>query len=101
MNLKIAHVSDLSGMYFNIPDYQRGYRWETKQVQELLNDLLRTLLSPHNMEENKIIIYQTEGGQTQIDVRLENETVWLTQAQMAELFETTKQNVNLHFNVVI
>ncbi len=40
MNLKIAHVSDLEGMYFNIPDYQRGYRWETKQVQELLNDLL-------------------------------------------------------------
>ena len=34
------------------------------------------------MEENKIIIYQTEDGQTQIDVRLENETVWLTQAQM-------------------
>ncbi len=38
------------------------------------------------MEENKIIIYQTEDGQTQIDVRLENETVWLTQAQMAELY---------------
>jgi hypothetical protein len=32
------------------------------------------------MDENKIIIYQTEDGQTQIDVRLENETVWLTQA---------------------
>ena len=37
------------------------------------------------MEEDKIIIYQTEDGQTQIDVRLENETVWLTQAQMGEL----------------
>ena len=48
------------------------------------------------MEENKIIIYQTEDGQTQIDVRLENETVWLTQAQMVELFQTTKQNVSLH-----
>ena len=35
------------------------------------------------MEDNKIIIYQTEDGQTQIDVRLENDTVWLTQAQMA------------------
>ena len=45
------------------------------------------------MEEEKIIIYQTEDGQTQIDVRLENETVWLTQAQMVELFQTTKQNV--------
>ena len=48
------------------------------------------------MEENKIIIYQTEDGQTQIDVRLENDTVWLTQAQMVELFQTTKQNVSLH-----
>ena len=34
------------------------------------------------MEENKIIIYQTEDGQIQIDVRLENETIWLTQAQI-------------------
>ncbi len=47
------------------------------------------------MEENDIIIYQTEDGQTQIDVRLENDTVWLTQAQMVELFQTTKQNVSL------
>ena len=45
------------------------------------------------MEEDKIIIYQTEDGKTQIDVRLENETVWLTQAQMAELFERTPQNI--------
>ena len=50
------------------------------------------------MENDKIIIYQTEDGQTQIDVRLENETVWLTQAQMVELFQTTKQNVSLHLN---
>ena len=47
------------------------------------------------MEENDIIIYQTEDGQTQIDVRLENDTVWLTQAQMVELFQTTKQTVSL------
>ncbi len=48
------------------------------------------------MEEDKIIIYQTEDGQTQIDVRLENETVWLTQAQMAELFEKSPQNITMH-----
>ena len=47
-------------------------------------------------EDQKIVIYQTEDGQTQIDVRLENDTVWLTQAQMVELFQTTKQNVSLH-----
>ena len=48
------------------------------------------------MEENQIVIYQTEDGQTQIDVRLENDTVWLTQAQMAELFQTSKSNVSEH-----
>ena len=50
------------------------------------------------MEEDKIIIYQTEDGQTQIDVRLENETVWLTQAQMAELFETDRTSIVRHIN---
>lgn len=46
--------------------------------------------------ENEIIIYQTQDGQTKIDVKIENETVWLTQNQMAELFQTTKQNISLH-----
>ena len=48
------------------------------------------------MEENKIIIYQSEDGQTQIDVRLENDTVWLTQAQMAELFQTDRTSIVRH-----
>ena len=39
---------------------------------------------------NQIIIYQTEDGQTQVDVRLEDETVWLTQKQIAELFGTKR-----------
>ena len=50
------------------------------------------------MDENKIVIYQTEDGQTQIDVRLEDETVWLTQAQMAELFETDRTSIVRHIN---
>ena len=49
-------------------------------------------------EKSEIIIYQTDDGKTRIDVRMDNETVWLTQAQMAELFQTTKQNVSLHIN---
>ena len=48
------------------------------------------------MEENKIVIYQTEDGQTQIDVRLENETVWLTTAQMAMLFDREESNIRRH-----
>ncbi len=54
------------------------------------------LLLKNIMEKNKIVIYQTEDGQTQIDVRLENDTVWLTQAQMAELFQKTPQNITMH-----
>ena len=49
-------------------------------------------------EENKIVIYQTEDGQTQIDVRLENDTVWLTQAQMAELFQKDQSVIARHIN---
>ena len=47
-----------------------------------------------------IIIYQTEDGLTKIDVRVENETVWLSQQQMAELFDTTKQNISLHIKKI-
>ena len=47
---------------------------------------------------NQIVIYQTEDGQTQVDVRLENDTVWLTQAQMAELFETDRTSIVRHIN---
>lgn len=39
MKLKLAHLGDLMGMRFNIPYYQRGYRWEAKQVLDLLDDL--------------------------------------------------------------
>jgi len=43
-----------------------------------------------------ILIYQTEDGNTKIDVRLENETVWMTQKAIAELYQTTPQNITLH-----
>ncbi len=48
--------------------------------------------------KRKIIIYQTEDRQTQVDVRLENDTVWLTQAQMAELFEKDRTVITRHIN---
>lgn len=48
------------------------------------------------MNKSELIIYQTEDGRTRIETRLEDETVWLTQADMAELFQTTKQNVSQH-----
>ena len=50
------------------------------------------------MEENKsqIVIYQTENGETKLDVRFQDETVWLTQKMMAELFQTSVPNINMH-----
>lgn len=45
---------------------------------------------------NDIIIYTTEDGQVKIEVQLENENVWLTQNAMAELFNTTRNNITMH-----
>ena len=47
-------------------------------------------------DNNQIIIYQTEDGQTRVDVRMENDTVWLTQAQMVELFKSSRTNIVEH-----
>ena len=48
--------------------------------------------------EKSVIIYRSEDGTIQLEVQLVDDTVWLTQAQMTTLFETTKQNVSLHVN---
>ena len=48
-------------------------------------------------QDNEIILYQPDST-VKLEVRLENETVWLTQQQMMELFQTSKQNISLHIN---
>ncbi len=48
----------------------------------------------------EIVLYQTEDGQTRIECRFENENVWMTQALMAELFQTTPQNITLHLRAI-
>ena len=53
-------------------------------------------MSDEPLPHSEIILYQPEDGRTRIQCRFENETVWLTQQHMAELFQTTKQNVSLH-----
>ena len=50
----------------------------------------------YNQPKNEIVLYQTEDGRTRIECHFENDTIWLTQALMAELFQTTIQNINLH-----
>lgn len=52
------------------------------------------------MKQDQIVIYQTEDGQTQIDVRLENETVWLTANQMTLLFDRDDKTIRKHINNV-
>ena len=49
-----------------------------------------------NIMGSEIIIYQTEDGHTKIDVKFEDETVWLTQAQLCELYQTSKSNISEH-----
>ena len=50
--------------------------------------------------ENDIIIYNTEDVKSKISLKLENGTVWLSQLEIAELFETTKQNVSKHIKAI-
>ncbi len=49
-----------------------------------------------NISQSQIVIYKAQNGETKIDVRFENETVWLSQNALAELFQTTKNNISMH-----
>jgi hypothetical protein len=52
-------------------------------------------------DAGKILIYRTPKGNTKIDVLLQNETIWLNQKQISELFQTTVPNVNMHIKNII
>ena len=49
-------------------------------------------------KENEIVLFETEDEKVRLTVPIQEDTVWLTQAQMTELFDTSKQNVSLHIN---
>lgn len=70
---------------------------ENKLFKILKNNLFifAEFSKPHLMN-SEIILYQSEDGQTKVKVRMEGETVWLSLNQLAELFQTTKQNISLH-----
>ena len=57
-------------------------------------------MSDEPLPQSEIVLYQTEDGRTRIQCRFEHETLWLTQAQIAELFQTTPQNVTLHLKAI-
>ena len=50
---------------------------------------------------NDIILYSTDDGQTRIELHLKDNTVWLSQLEIAELFQTTKQNISKHINAIL
>jgi hypothetical protein len=51
--------------------------------------------------QSDILMYQTEDGRTRLDVRIEDETVWLTQAALAELYQTSVPNINAHIKNIL
>lgn len=51
--------------------------------------------------KGEFLVYRTEDGRVKLEVRLEHETIWLTQQMMADLFQTTKQNISLHIQNII
>ena len=58
------------------------------------------MLHHKELEKNQgeIIIYQTDDGNTKIDVTMQDETVWLNQAQLVELYQTSKSNISEHIS---
>lgn len=63
--------------------------------------MARKILIQKKLPQSQFIIYKAEDGQTRIDVRFDDETVWLTQQAMAQLFQTTKQNIGQHIKNII
>lgn len=57
-------------------------------------------MSKKEQNNSELVLYQAEDGKTRVEVRLQDETVWLTQAGMAELYQTTPQNITLHLKAI-
>ena len=84
-------IKQLEQIYFEINKLN-------KSIKNNLNPQPQPNLSLITLSPNEIVIYQSENTSTHIDVLLEDETVWLTQLQMVELFQSTKQNISLHIS---
>ena len=77
------------------PEFMNEGEWKEKKLFELASIGIKTL---NQKMINEIILYQSNELPERIEVRIEDETVWLTQQQMATLFMQTKQNISLHIN---
>lgn len=75
-----------------------------REAQGFILSKARSAIKPSaakGMNKGEVLIYQGKDGHTQVSVRLEEETVWLNQNQLAELFQTTKQNVGQHIKNIL
>lgn len=63
-------------------------------MTEILNWRIKNL-------DNNFLMYQTEDGQTKIDIRLEEETVWMTQKSMADLYQKSVPTINEHIKNIL
>lgn len=57
-------------------------------------------MTPPEAPKGELVLYQTDDGRTRIECRVEGDTIWLTQVQLAELFETSVPNINIHLKDV-
>ena len=55
----------------------------------------------NQIPDSEILLYTTPDGQVQLDIRLQDETLWMTQQMMAELFQTTVANINVHIKNIL
>jgi len=82
----------------------KALSWQKELAIDHLPSPAQLSMPPPVMPElppnSNLILYQTADGQTRLDCRFDDETLWLTQAQMAELFQTTPQNVTLHLKAI-
>jgi DNA-binding MarR family transcriptional regulator len=81
------------------------YERKLAALDELKKSLLHQaftgqLIMDNETPKSQIILYQTEDGRTRVQCRFENETIWLTQIQIAELFQTSVPNVNQHLKKI-
>lgn len=69
-------------------------------VQTQLSMLAPAAAAPHEPTRSSFVLYQAEDGRTQVKVRFEGDTAWLTQAALAELYQTTPQNITQHIGAI-
>ena len=79
----------------------RSERVDIYRVGDLLLQIGRCGMNNNLPAKSEFLIYRTDDGEVKLDVRLEDETIWLTQQMMADLFRTTQQNISQHIRNII